>query len=142
MRAQGYRLGISNPLAVTNRYALFNGMNYELAKQLKDARFPNPLHGNHFDHHLWGRNFIAPDGNAPIHEKGRQLNHDDFFFPTLSELIEACGKDFGLLERNTNDVNISSVWTANDWDTEGEDYYGLGSTPEEAVAYLWLALHK
>lgn len=89
----------------------------------------------------------------------RCLFEDDEFihFPDLSELIEAVGDDFeGLLKGNFN------VWN---WETKKYDYvkgffagkidgtdgssldvdyvpHGYGKTPEEAVAYLFLALNK
>ena len=59
--------------------------------------------------------------------------------PTLSELIEACGGDFGGLVRFSGsygkyyfeaykDVNLTNGF--------------ISSTPEEAVANLWLALNE
>lgn len=63
--------------------------------------------------------------------------------PTLSELIEACGEDFGALEvmRYTNQ---SPIWVAGAFiNRDGEIEGGQqGTTPEEAVARLWLALKK
>ena len=52
--------------------------------------------------------------------------------PTLSELIEACGKGFWELTK------YPSRWGAYEW--KGRE--GSGSTPEEAVANLWLALQS
>ncbi len=84
-------------------------MNYELAKQLKDAGFPQD--------------------ECCVHGKS---GHDHVFEPSLSELIEACGDEFHGLWR------VMDEWFA-------KDARGLeikGSTPEEAVAKLWLALNK
>lgn len=56
--------------------------------------------------------------------------------PTLSELIEACGTGLTILE------NWGDSWTAYE---ERQDLIGKrasGTTPEEAVARLWLALKK
>jgi hypothetical protein len=91
-------------------------MTYELAKQLKDAGFP----------------------------RGDQLNtpHPQFFedeaheipirTPTLIELIAACGNRFySVVRKKSGDTFYAS---------DGDDWILPGSTPEEAVAKLWLAL--
>ena len=86
-------------------------MNYELAKQLKDAGFPQV--------DLGGFNF-----------------GDDLNYPTLSELIEACGKNgnnyFAALYNQMSEWQATSIYNDE----------GKGSTPEEPVANLWLALNK
>lgn len=51
----------------------------------------------------------------------------------ISELIEACGNGFG--ELNWNTKKYMAI------DNERR-YYLVGSTPEEAVAKLWLALNN
>ncbi len=62
--------------------------------------------------------------------------------PTLSELIEACGEKFEEL------INLKDKWICYGG---GKDIikgveqwhaFGEGSTPEEAVANLWLELNK
>lgn len=102
-------------------------MTYELAKQLKNAKFP-----------LKTTNF-GPNQKTPI---AYFLDGIDsgigYIPPTLSELIEACGEQFGGLQKR-----IDKTWSA-------EPNYGLsmdfddvvGKTPEEAVARLWLELNK
>jgi len=87
-------------------------MTYELAKQLKDAAFPQQ--GN-------GSTFGSPN--------------EVVYLPTLSELIEACGDQFYCVEKNLKEAPL---WTATGWD----DDFGVGQTPEEAVAKLWLALNQ
>jgi len=92
---------------------------YTLAKQLKDAGFPQ-IH----------RELIEPGkGFIEYHSE------DDWaYIPTLPELIDACGYDFVSLERHNTEGNI--------WSCLGDKGFGvLGSTSEEAVAKLWLALH-
>jgi hypothetical protein len=81
-------------------------MNYETAKQLKDAGFPKEL----------------------------SASGDDGVYPTLSELIEATHGWVG---------EINGEYIA------GKDFINYteltayrGSTPEEAVAQLWLALNS
>lgn len=66
---------------------------------------------------------------SPNREKDEWL----YYEPTLSELIEACGVEFNSL------VKFGSYWSAsaNDFELNGK-----GSTPEEAVANLWLVLNS
>jgi hypothetical protein len=67
-------------------------------------------------------------------EEGKK---DTMYFPTLSELIEACGYNFGALIYRFQDQNVGWIY---------ECIYGgiktQGSTPEEAVANLWLELNE
>ena len=106
-------------------------MTYELAKKLKDASFP--IHKGGRDVRLIDKNgktwkaYYFDDGNDPAYP----------IVPTLSELIEACG-----------DVIIKL------WCNKKRNEYGIQpegkviddviwySTPEEAVANLWLELNK
>lgn len=67
-------------------------------------------------------------------------------YPTLSELIEACGEGFGSLEKTPpgNTVDSRCAWSAlslEQIETESSEAYP-GSTPEQAVKNLWLALNK
>lgn len=94
---------------------------YELVKQLKDAGF-----------------------TAKNCSLGIDCGCDCHNSPTLSELIEACGYDNGkplmynlywsthILE---GEHEIIDSWACN----SGMSY---GSTPEEAVARLWIELNK
>lgn len=100
-------------------------INYELAKELKEAGFKMqklddwnmvecPFRWGHFMH---------SDGIP-------------YIFPTLSELIEACGDNLYALY---NHVSSWQAYSNSDlWDTEISE----GETPEEAVARLWLILNK
>ncbi len=102
-------------------------MNYELAKQLKEAGYPqNPI---------WEcEECKNPD--CPIRQKYKNEVH----IPSLSELVKACGEDLRSISR----------WKANSsadtWQVMGErgvvKYHYLGSTPEIAVARFWLALNN
>ena len=57
--------------------------------------------------------------------------------PTLTELIEACGERFESLNRHGE-----GAWGAEGWPTDNTTpLLVVGSTPEEAVAKLWLALN-
>lgn len=100
-------------------------MNYELAKQLKDAGFP----------------IIEKADKAPQPREYQIKNLGEVVcIPTLSELIEAVERKipftyFGL-EKHSND------WRAGTLKTGGMNEMTSGSTPEEAVAKLWLELNK
>lgn len=90
-------------------------MNYELAKQLKDAGFP----------HTW----CSEDDCSCLSTEG---NHT-FCYPTLSDLIQVCGDGF---------VSLNKGMFPNQWMCLGNGVQIGGSSPEEAVARLWLALNK
>lgn len=98
-------------------------ISYELAKSLKDAGFPQP------------------DGHARgiLSFKGSFV--DEAYIPTLSELIEACGDRFHCLvhEMNGGIDSDREFWSAGT--TRDVTDWQNGSTPEEAVAQLYLKLH-
>lgn len=109
-------------------------MTYELAKQLKDAGFPQV--------EVW-------ESRCPCHEPWGMCGlgaHDQppSYMPSLSELIEACGDRFGSLNRNFHTFKyITKYWTAVVIFQTSTNYLeAQGDTPEEAVAKLWLALKK
>lgn len=112
-------------------------MNFELAKELKDAGFPHTESGKYIDQH----NYIL------LHSSGQLGTANDWcYVPTLSELIEACGEEFmltnecGMWEAWSN-IGAKNTWPARLGETGAEHQYE-GSTPIEAVARLWLALNK
>ena len=97
-------------------------MTYELAKELKEAGFPEHVFdGEHCKRDCWLRDGI-----------GRK---EHLHCPSLSELIEACGKDFYSV--NQNATSDGKGWSAESWSIGDIE---TGTTPEEAVARLWLAL--
>jgi len=101
-------------------------MNYELAKQLKDAGFSQTRCDYSRVHSAPGRHL---DGSSEC-----AMN------PTLSELIEACGDGFERLVR----ISAAKDWGAIVWQAQGgrQDYeVAQSATPEEGLAKLWLALH-
>jgi len=105
-------------------------MNYELAKELKEAGFPQEGKGEI----LLG--WPTPTTNeytrsTPI----RKEPLDEVYVPTLEELIEACGNSFCTLGRPRIDSN---KWTAYAYVIPHKDC--IASTPEEAVAKLFIAL--
>ncbi len=107
-------------------------MNYELAKELQEAGFPQTPH---------------------YPEQLESVDEGFAYIPTLSELIEACGNIilYKLPENNEWDSSEKGIWVA---DTIGEyfcaDTYFVdtqisgekGNTPEEAVAHLYIELNK
>ncbi len=103
-------------------------MDYELCKKLKDAGFPKEMQES-------------------------QLTDGEVYFrlpPTLSELIEACGDGFKELlsvdildDKQFIEAKIRGRWKASMYqrdETIWKNTMFEGSTPEEAVANLWLAL--
>lgn len=94
-------------------------MNYELIKKLKDAGFVTK-----------SENVVVSEDYC---ENCNDRHHE--YIPTLSELIEACGDKF------LNLYKTGDKWTCV-YPFEDERFDScIGSTPEEAVANLWLALH-
>ena len=123
-------------------------MIYELAKKLKDAGFsqePITDMSNSLEEIKAGFYWTFPtEGRCGglVHlrtdEYESYIKKDGWTTiksPTLSELVEACGDGFDYLFRKNND---GSLWIAT---TNGGNEYE-GSTPEIAVANLWLELNK
>ncbi len=105
-------------------------MNYELAKELKDAGFPQEVDESIPAPHI----FLAPER----HVSEPTFQDELAYAPTLSELIEAIGvENFGSLS-HYGDEWICSFYNLDDSTRQVE---GSGVTPEEAVARLWLALN-
>lgn len=98
-------------------------MEYPLAKQLKDAGFPQKF--------MHGHVTIPPE----------ERKHPEISImraPTLDELIEALGDGFKELTNHVED-EFGAKWMATPFPL---DYSRstFGSTRSEAVARLWLAL--
>ena len=102
-------------------------MNYELAQKLKDAGFPLKK----YEDTLFAN--LSSEGSSPY-----TFETEDglYVYPTLEELIEACGRDFRFLERLREPDEEGSFWA------ESDNHGVAGSTPSEAVANLWLKLNK
>jgi hypothetical protein len=109
-------------------------MTYELAKLLKDAGFPQEpkIYQSlvYFDKKK--KELLITPEMIEWHVWYKMLIKN----PTLSELIEACGDKFGDVIRYYEDR-----WHSNDRENNHKNR-GFGSTPEEAVANLWLKLNK
>lgn len=101
-------------------------MTYELAKQLKDAGFPQRP-PNIEEKVEW--EFVSTS-----------ISDEQCYVPTLSELIEACGDGLGELHNNGNGQFLAGGGAFDTYDWEWE--FKTVGTPEEAVAKLWLALNS
>jgi hypothetical protein len=105
-------------------------MDYELAKKLKEARFPQESVDWYFAQSKKDKWELYSGGETP-------LEMPWYKSPSLPELIEACGEKFENLTLE------DGKWQCNYWiDQEGGAEFrdSEGSTPEEAVALLWLSL--
>lgn len=126
-------------------------MTYELAKELKEAGFPMTAKPRTREIELslkLDRRFVedpahplppspTKSGNSWQQDYEAYVQHA-ICFPTLSELIEACGDKFREVKKH---LSKGGFWTASTARQAG----GLcerGTNPEEAVARLWLALNK
>ena len=109
-------------------------MTYELAKQLKEAGFPQEDRAFYFE----GKTTFSISSENDNFNGGyeQEVYCAD---PTLEELIEACGDKFQELSRGWK------IWHAGAGEWLGDSDYefmGEGETPKEAVANLWLKLNK
>ena len=89
-------------------------MNYELAKKLKDAGFPQ---------------------REPTFTKFSEGTWEAVYEPTLSELIEDC--------KNISTIRRTGLDGAEKWSADATDYPEVyGKTPEEAIGNLWLTINN
>ena len=105
-------------------------MNYELCKRLKDAGFPLKE---------MDERELAELQDTPFHVPFYEEDESVYHTPTLSELIEECRDRFSYVIRDHKTLWRSVEKTYKD--SQGANQ-GQGSTPEEAVANLYLALNK
>lgn len=95
-------------------------MNYELYKKLKNA------------------GFLFKECDVEIctdRVDSEVFNGKNYHYPTLSELIEACGNYFSSFQLNHGETRDKK------WQAYGTGHWCYGSTPEEAVANLYLELN-
>ena len=113
-------------------------MTYELALKLKNAGFKSE---HQMDSYTSSFCELCPyvEEYQPSYG-GVEANKGfiEMCYPTISELIEACGEEFCTLQTKITD-NPNEKYRAGTFDGVGVCY---GSTPEEAVAKLWLAINK
>ena len=100
-------------LRTSHNQPAFAKISYQLARDLKDAGFPQ----------------------SELARAQQQAGYDYVSLPTLSALIEACGENFGALGREPDCwVACESISERGEWTNAHE-----GQTPEDAVARLWLS---
>lgn len=110
-------------------------MNYKLAKQLKDAGFPQDDLTMDIDRFV--QNELSSELRTTISAYEYEKRLDMCFIPTLSELIEACLGDFEIV------IRIKDPWKRLYACASNLDIInGWYNTPEEAVANLYLKLNK
>ena len=128
---------------------------YELALKLKEAGFPQPEEHKDGHYDSWilqnthGKAYYKPLNGEIITQilfPGMCYAREAVYIPTLSELIEACEGALESLENKIDRKSMERVWKA--WGIEMEPWnpasnqMGQGISPEEAVANLYLSLHK
>jgi len=114
-------------------------MNYELAKELKEAGFPQDTHFGY-----------DPEGHVGCLGDGINKMPLIICAPNLSELIEACGGSIQNYDDESQQLNCLKRVYASDfsgrivWEASTGTYRNAseGNTPDEAVAKLWLTLNK
>jgi len=117
-------------------------MNYELALKLKKAGFPQKKIKEGDDV------FVDDEPKQKWDEEVGVVNitKEMVRVPTLSELIEACPKT--IEAKDFDSIGIFTLSISGDEWTAGYYWYEYsvldrdGSTPEEAVVNLYLALNK
>lgn len=136
-------------------------MDFELAKELKEAGYPQTELGlgrfycglcnqegqldemccRTCDCHKKAVDKLMMADNTTWGDYLAKWERAQINVPTLTELIEACGNDFVDLERTRN-RNAPEVihWLCRKRNTVGVVKRVCGNTPEEAVARLWIAL--
>ncbi len=123
-------------------------MNYELAKELKEAGFPQKFQIGDW-HYLDDVKMCVVADDVQDFLDNLDLNLV-FKIPTLSELIKACGGKSSCgrfhLAYGVGDKWIASLCGKEEiTDVVNEMIANLieeGSIPEEAVGKLWLSLNK
>lgn len=105
-------------------------MNYELAKELKDAGWPQFGSPYVYKNGKCGHRLYEETDEYPEEHKKDCFAH----IPTLSELIEACGET----------VTISRIRFADGfkWTASANGIEFMDDDGATAVARLWLALNK
>ena len=116
-------------------------LSYETAVKLREAGFPQRYH---YDH----RGICDFPADTKLDPRHPEKWGERVSIPTLSELIEACGEKFHALEQKIfKGIEVDGgKWIAysnhpNDLGVHAH-IFKQGDSPEEAVANLYLAIHK
>jgi hypothetical protein len=114
-------------------------MNYELAKELKAAAFPQNASEKYW---------LYDDEGQHLVDAGETHNYRwevKFAAPTLEELIEECPNMYDLRKTAPARGSLKSRWIAEAWDYQMDNtskpVQTIAPTPTAAVARLWLALN-
>lgn len=113
-------------------------LSFELCQKLRDAGFPFIRIPSVAE----GHRTLVIEGDVTYFGSVDLSDGCPYWIPTLSELIEACGDEFETLNQ-TPDQEGLYFWyaVAGDITVPSDDRLGF-STPEEAVAQLYLTLHS
>lgn len=118
-------------------------MNYELALELKNNGFPQGDSEYRYENKklINQQNDYYNGGFISREEKG-----EDIACPSLEELIEVCGDDFNCLFKHPEDTACQAGYAVSEVEAgfgfSRFSKIGKGKTHIEAVAKLWLELHK
>lgn len=121
-------------------------MNYDLAKELKDAGFSIGGTKSYYIGSICG--LLETEHDDKCNDYDCHVEYQDFPESTLEELIEACPPYIFEEEFNLHATHEEGKieWVAgyiSPLNLTGKlAYLSLGSTPAEAVARLWLVLNK
>jgi len=107
-------------------------LDYSTCRALKDAGFPQEVEGS--DQPIYYYNNQVTIYKKASFTSSSALTNDHYKIPTLSELIEAIGDKFEYLWRDP-----MGTWKAESTELIPEVF---GSTPEESVARLYLAINS
>ena len=98
-------------------------IDYKLAKQLKDAGFPqDKMHG------------------GQVFKKGNP--NKNLYRPTLEELVEVCSNDIHYLSHWCNGLHTDDWYVVYNQDTPNMPLCERGHTPSEALANLYIQLNN
>lgn len=118
-------------------------MDYKLAKELKEAGFPQAA--DEKGTLRKGGSYLFPEGMTLATPK-KKFDAAISYAPTLEELIEACNNLTVLRKTAPERGKLSARWIAEAWpymlDVHTSQVQAIGDTPTEAVARLWLALQR
>lgn len=112
-------------------------MDYNLALELKNAGFPMPTPKEVIEQGLSVKYIFDPNDHHMVQEQRKVA-----YVPNLSELIEACGDETVIVKYYTSRISMGRISMRKRMaNAECKGICEIGSTPEEAVAKLWLAIN-